>query len=105
MHTKFHVPTRLVAALSALFLAGTGAAVAQQQCFPHCDYNHYYGPYDFTYAQPGLFGYPRCGPQGDCAPHLAYTVGANTPSTIGVVRQVPPGRITVRLPRLAPRQP
>jgi hypothetical protein len=96
-------PSRLAVALLAFVLAGTGPAMAQQ-CIPRCDYSHYYGPYDFTYAKPGLFGYPRCGPQGDCAPHLAYTTGDYSPS-IGVLLPVPAGRITVRLPRRTPRQP
>jgi hypothetical protein len=87
-------PTAFVSALLAFFLTGTGAALAEQYCFPHCDYTHYYGPLDFSYIRPGLFGYPRCGPQGDCAPQLAYTTG------------IPRGRITVRFPRvmIAPQQ-
>lgn len=104
MHMRFYVPRRLAAAVSAFVLLGTGAVVAQQQCFPRCDYSHYYGPYDFTYAKPGLFGYLRCGPQRDCAPRLAYTSGAYTPS-VGVLETVPAGRITVRLPRYTPRRP
>jgi len=67
---------------------GTGA-VAAEECVPHCDYRHYYGPVDFTYIQPGLFGYPLCGPRGNCSERLVY-------STTGFRR----GRITVRFPRL-----
>jgi hypothetical protein len=103
MHTRFDMPSRVAVAVAASLVAGTGAAVAEQ-CSPRCDYSHYYGPYDFTYAKPGLFGYPRCGPQGDCAPRLVYTTGAYAPS-IGVLQPVPTGRITVRLPRLKPRRP
>jgi hypothetical protein len=82
------------ALLLALGLAGLAPspARAEQLCYPRCDYTHYYGPFDFTYIQPGLFAWPRCGPQGDCAPHLAYTTG--------IVRRT--GRITVRFPRVTP---
>jgi hypothetical protein len=87
----------LLGACLVCILAGTGAAVAEQLCYPHCDYTHYYGPLDFSYRQPGVFGYPRCGPQGDCAPHLDYTTG--------ILRPFLTGRITVRLPRaMAPAQ-
>jgi hypothetical protein len=73
---------------------GTGAVSAEEECVPHCDYRHYYGPFDFTYVQPGLFGYPLCGPQGNCSPRLVY-------STTGFRR----GRITVRFPRLTAVRP
>jgi len=39
-------------------------AVPAVECYPHCDYSHYYGPLDFNYVRPGLYGYPRCGPRG-----------------------------------------
>jgi hypothetical protein len=85
--------TRFVFALLISVLPGTGSAVAEA-CFPHCDYAHYYGPLDFSYKQPDLFGYPQqCGPQGDCAPHLAYTTG------------IPQKRITVRFPRVMAAPP
>jgi hypothetical protein len=96
------LPGSFVTAAVLAILAGgpAGHAVAEEWCFPHCDYVHYYGPYDFTYNQPGLYGYPQqCGPHGDCTPHLAYVTG--------VPRRLPAGRITVRLPRLmtpAPQQ-
>jgi hypothetical protein len=72
---------------------GTGA-VSAAECYPYCDYTHYYGPFDFTYVQPGLFGYPLCGPRGNCSPQLVY-------STTGFRR----GRITVRFPRLTAQRP
>jgi hypothetical protein len=70
----------LGAALSGICLcaglyAGIGAgasAASAAECYPHCDYNHYYGPYDFSYIRPGLYAYPVCGPRGRCAPHLVY---------------------------------
>lgn len=94
MHATRYLPSHFAVALGA-FLAGTSIALAAQECSPRCDYTHYYGPYDFSYIRPGLFGYPRCGLQGDCAPDLTYTTG---------VRR---GRITVRFPRATatPRQP
>lgn len=63
-------------------------AARAADCYPYCDYNHYYGPYDFTYVRPGLFAYPRCGPRGECSPTLDY---------VPAVRR---GNITIRfLPR------
>jgi hypothetical protein len=80
-------PALFAATLSAVLFAGAPPASAAD-CYPHCDYNHYYGPYDFTYVQPGLHGYPSCNARGECSPNLIY-------SAIGLRR----GRITVRLPR------
>jgi hypothetical protein len=81
-----------LASLVLLLLAGPSAAL--EACFPHCDYDHYYGPLDFTYKQPGLFGYPQlCGPQGNCAPHLAYTTS------------IPQKRLVVRSPRVVAAPP
>jgi hypothetical protein len=83
--------------LVAILAGGSLAcpAVAEEWCFPHCDYAHYYGPYDFTYNKPGLYGYPQqCGPHGDCAPYLAYMTG--------VPRRVLTGRVTVRFPKFMP---
>ena len=91
MHPMRNMPNHFVLAFLA-FLAFFGigtSAVAAAECFPHCDYTHYYGPFDFTYIQPGLFGYPLCDPRGNCSPQLAY-------STAGIRR----GRITVRFPRV-----
>jgi hypothetical protein len=81
-----YMPGCLAAALVFFFLGTPDAPAAE--CYPHCDYNHYYGPYDFTYVRPGLFGYPRCNWRGECSPHLVY-------STSGFRR----GEITVRSPR------
>jgi len=68
------------------FLLGTHAVTAME-CYPHCDYYHFYGPFDFTYVRPGLYGYPRCGLRGDCSPFLVY-------STSGFRK----GQISVRFP-------
>jgi hypothetical protein len=90
-----NMPNYFGLACLAFLLTGTNAVLAQQACSPHCDYTHYYGPLDFSYAQPGLFGHPHCGPQGDCAPHLSYAMG--------LLRPV----VTVQFPRVmtAPRHP
>src|SRR5262249_5126279 len=65
------MPGRLAAAaLLGLLLLGTVPARAENECWPDCDFRHYYGPQDFTYIRPGLFLYPRCGPSGDCSPYL-----------------------------------
>jgi hypothetical protein len=60
------------AASVSLFLFGSGTALAED-CSPHCDYWHSYGPYDFSYIRPGLLGYPICDRRGNCSPHLVYT--------------------------------
>jgi hypothetical protein len=85
----------LTAALvsSAPYLFAEAPAVQAAECYPHCDYNHYYGPADFTYVRPGLYGYPVCGPRGECSPHLVY-------SPTGVRRW----SVTIRFPRLMPRR-
>jgi hypothetical protein len=75
--------SRPIAAIIALLVClGAGSASAQS-CVPYCDFNHYYGPQDFTWVQPGgygrqqfifvrpgLFLHPYCGPSGYCSPHL-----------------------------------
>jgi hypothetical protein len=60
------------AVLLGFMLLQSGAAWAAIDCSPHCDYYHDYGPYDFTYAGPGLFGFPVCDWHGNCSPHLVY---------------------------------
>jgi hypothetical protein len=63
------------------------AASAQSDCVPYCDFNHDYGPRDFTwvqpggygprqsiYVRPGLFLHPTCGPSGYCSPYLLSSV-------------------------------
>ncbi len=92
MHAMRNMRNHFALAFLAAFWLGTWSgtrAVSAAECFPHCDYSHYYGPFDFTYVQPGLFGYSLCGPRGNCSALLAY-------STSGVRR----GRITVRFPRV-----
>jgi hypothetical protein len=86
------IPVHFVFILWTSLVPGTGTALAEA-CFPHCDYTHYYGPLDFSYRQPGLFGYPPCGPQGNCTPHLAYTTG--------ILQK----RLAVRFPRVNPVPP
>jgi hypothetical protein len=67
------MPKAFAAALGGLLALGLSPASAAIDCTPHCDYVHDYGPYDFTYERPGLYGFPRCGPTGDCSPYLVYT--------------------------------
>jgi hypothetical protein len=74
--------TAAAAAVSLLWLA-PGAASAQPDCVPYCDFNHDYGPRDFTWVRPGgygpqqfiqvrpgLFLHPYCDPSGYCSPYL-----------------------------------
>lgn len=72
------------AANLSLFLFGSGAALAED-CSPHCDYWHYYGPYDFSYIRPGLFGYPICDQRGDCSPHLYYVYSGHQHGRITII--------------------
>jgi hypothetical protein len=76
-----------------LLCAQTRATPAAE-CYPHCDYNHYYGPLDFTYVRPGLYGYQVCGPRGECFPNPVYST-----------TRVRTGQITIRFPRLVPSRP
>ena len=76
--------SRPIAAITALLLClAAGPAAAQSSCVPYCDFNHYYGPQDFTWVKPGgygrqqfifvppgLFLHPYCGPSGYCSPYL-----------------------------------
>jgi hypothetical protein len=71
------------AALFGLLLV-TSPAAAQTSCEPYCDYRHDYGPRDLTYVRPGLFCYPRCFPDGTCAPYSYCAVST------------PRGRVLVR---------
>lgn len=80
---------RISAAAFAVFVSLGTPAVRAAECYPYCDYNHYYGPHDFTYVRPGLYGYPRCGPRGECSPYLDYAVSG--------VRRGP--QIYIRFPR------
>jgi hypothetical protein len=69
---------RRACAVLGLTLCSAGTVLAAE-CFPYCDYNHNYGPYDFTYVKPGLWGYATCGPRGNCLPRLSYSVSGRTP--------------------------
>jgi hypothetical protein len=79
-----------MATISVAMLAG-GAALAAD-CGNVCDYNHYYGPADYTYIQPGLYGFPVCDWRGNCSPHQVY-----------VNSYRPRGRIIIRPARHVPR--
>ncbi len=67
-------------------LGGSVPAASQsaRSCDPYCDFTHYYGPYDYRYLRQGLYCYPRCRPDGTCAPRPLCVI------------QAPRGRITVR---------
>ena len=57
-------------ALSSLlaFLALIASPAAAIECAPYCDYTHDYGPYDLSWKRPGLYAFPVCAPNGECAP-------------------------------------
>jgi hypothetical protein len=75
-----------------------GSGAAAQECYPHCDYWHYYGPLDFTYKRPGLFGYPVCDPLGNCAPYLRYTYQRGYAPQKSVTIRVPARPLRPRVP-------
>ena len=54
--------------LFALLIATPAAAI---ECAPYCDYTHDYGPYDLSWKRPGLYAFPVCAPNGECAPRAA----------------------------------
>jgi hypothetical protein len=83
------------AMLLGFVLLQSGAAWAATDCSPHCDYYHDYGPYDFTYVQPGLFGFPVCDWRGNCLPHLVYRYSGVYPGVPwrGVIIVVRPTRL------------
>jgi hypothetical protein len=76
--------SRAFAAVVVLLVGlAPGPARAQSDCVPYCDFNHDYGPRDFTWTQPGGYGpqqsiyvrpgvflHPACGPSGYCSPYL-----------------------------------
>jgi hypothetical protein len=80
--------------LFGLWLAGLAVASAGE-CAPHCDYYHDYGPYDFTYVRPGLYGFPVCDSNGNCSPHLVYTLSGRTQGQVTILT----GRHRVRRPQ------
>ena len=86
--------SRRLFAVLCLWLCGAGGALAVE-CFPYCDYVHNYGPYDFTYVRPGLYGYPLCNVRGECLPNLVY-------STSGRARR---GNVEVRFISRPHRRP
>ena len=91
------MPRAIAAAAFGLALFALSPAWAVE-CAPYCDYTHDYGPYDFTYARPGLYGFPACNLYGECLPRLAYSRGVPYRGYLGV-RPLP--RIVIRpLPRL-----
>ena len=79
------------------FCAATAASAAS--CYPHCDYNHFYGPYDFTYIRPGLYAYPVCGPRGECSPYLVYNRSPYPGFPYPTYSPYPRPRIEIRFPR------
>jgi hypothetical protein len=82
-------------AVICLSLCGAGTVLAAE-CFPYCDYTHDYGPYDFTYVRPGLYGYPICGPRGNCLPNVVYSTSGRARRGNVEVRFIP--RPRYRLP-------
>jgi hypothetical protein len=63
---------RFIAAMSVGLCCFAVDTALAGDCSPHCDYYHNYGPYDFSYVEPGLTGYPVCDRQGNCSPYLIY---------------------------------
>ena len=76
---------RVLAASFVLVLSGPASAFAQS-CAPTCDWNHDYGPYDFSWVYPGLVGIPVCDRDGNCSPHLVYRYTGPKPNVTITVR-------------------
>ena len=62
------LPVAILVALVLVAASSRVQDVAAAECYPHCDYNHYLGPYNFFYIRPGLYGYLVCGPRTVCSP-------------------------------------
>jgi hypothetical protein len=83
-------------AVLCIMLCTPGIAWAQD-CAPHCDYVHDYGPYDFSWVSPGLVGYPVCDRAGSCSPHLVYRkFGRPWPGITIRIRRTPRNGRTIR---------
>jgi len=94
------MPRYVIAALLCLPILSIGPAGAGD-CTPYCDYNHYYGPADLTYLQPGVSCYPVCGASTYlrrglfCYP-VCDAYGNCTPESVCVHAGPLRGRVTVR---------
>lgn len=84
--------------LAVLCILSCAPAIASaQDCAPHCDYVHDYGPYDYSWVSPGLVGYPICDRAGNCLPHLVYRkFGHPGPGITIRVRPTPPNGRVIR---------
>jgi hypothetical protein len=84
----------IVACVGCSFVAADAVA---QECYPHCDYFHDYGPYDYTYVRPQLFAYPVCNRLGNCMPYHVYSYAEHPVGVIlGQSWYGPRGQITIR---------
>lgn len=72
-------------AAGASVLLWAGIAFADD-CAPHCDWTHDYGPYDFSWVYPGLVGIPVCDRDGNCSPYLLYRYTGPKPGVTITVR-------------------
>jgi hypothetical protein len=57
---------------AALVAFASGSPAAAIDCAPYCDFTHDYGPYDLSWKRPGLYAFPLCAPNGECAPRAAH---------------------------------
>jgi len=74
-------------AVLCILVGASGTAFAYNDCAPHCDYVHDYGPSDLSWVASGLVGYPVCDWQGNCSPHQVYRrFGRSPPGIIITVR-------------------
>ena len=71
---RFAPPSGLRAIRYSLFAFAIFAAcpAAAADCAPYCDYTHDYGPYDLSWKRPGLYAFPVCAPDGECAPRAVH---------------------------------
>jgi hypothetical protein len=104
---RLHAVSYGLCAAVILFVLPCGSAQARVDCHPNCDFVHDYGPYNLSWARPGLWCAPRCDARGNCAPtpscFVATGVAGQNPFETSFYGRRPIGRVTVRPRRSPPR--
>lgn len=100
-------PVALLGAALGMALPAPATAQTAVGCAPFCDYRHYYGTYDYTWAAPATYCQPVCGPDGTCVPVktcVRAPFAAHAPSIVSfyVPGLANPGAVPTRAVRTTP---